>query len=273
MNYYSHHIGDYRRDTAHLSLLEHGVYRQLLDMYYLSESCIPAETELVLRRLSARTEEEKSAVVQVLSEFFQSTPDGWKHKRCEVEIGAYQDKAETARENGKLGGRPKKTDPVILGSEKEPTGKLTNNHKPITINQEPLTNKPPKVKTVSATPAGLSANAQTWASYSTAYCARYGVEPVRNATVNSQIASFVKRIGASESPLVAAWYVASNTAYRVKSKHSVGCMLQDAEGLRTEWATNSTVTSTKAFQADRTQAIGDVFRKLIVEEENVQKIA
>jgi len=24
LNYYSHHIGDYKRDTTHLSLLEHG---------------------------------------------------------------------------------------------------------------------------------------------------------------------------------------------------------------------------------------------------------
>ncbi len=54
MNFYKHHIGDYRRDTAHLSLLEHGVYRQLMDTYYLSEEPIPNETELVMRRLSAK---------------------------------------------------------------------------------------------------------------------------------------------------------------------------------------------------------------------------
>jgi Protein of unknown function (DUF1376) len=37
MYYYQHHIGDYRKDTSHLSLIEHGIYRQLLDLYYITE--------------------------------------------------------------------------------------------------------------------------------------------------------------------------------------------------------------------------------------------
>jgi hypothetical protein len=31
MKFYQRHLGDYARDTAHLSLLEHGVYSVLLD--------------------------------------------------------------------------------------------------------------------------------------------------------------------------------------------------------------------------------------------------
>lgn len=86
MHYYQHNIVDYRRDTAHLSLLEHGVYRQLIDMYYLSESPIPKETQQVFRRLSARTQEEQIAVEIILNEFFLLTDDGWTHKRCDSEI-------------------------------------------------------------------------------------------------------------------------------------------------------------------------------------------
>ena len=41
MNYYQRHIGDYARDTGHLSLLEHGVYMVLLDYHYASEAGIP----------------------------------------------------------------------------------------------------------------------------------------------------------------------------------------------------------------------------------------
>lgn len=137
MNYYSHHIGDYRRDTAHLSLLEHGVYRQLLDMYYLSEEKIPEETEVVYRRLCARTEDEKTAVNTVLFEFFKRE-NGWVHTRCEREISAYQGKADRARKNGKLGGRPSKTKVVISGNLEETEEKA--NHKPITNNHKPLTN-------------------------------------------------------------------------------------------------------------------------------------
>lgn len=134
MNYYSHHIGDYRRDTAHLSLLEHGVYRQLLDMYYLSESKIPAETEAVYRRLCARTDDEKRSVDTVLSEFFR-LEGGWVHTRCDKEIAEYQGKAERARNNGKLGGRPTKTKVVV--SENPEESDTEANHKPITKNQEP----------------------------------------------------------------------------------------------------------------------------------------
>tara|TARA_B110000503_G_C7090991_1_gene389420 strand:- start:381 stop:1073 length:693 start_codon:yes stop_codon:yes gene_type:complete len=137
MNYYSHHIGDYKRDTAHLSLLEHGAYRQLLDMYYLSELKIPEETEVVYRRLCARTEEEKKAVNTVLFEFFKRD-EGWVHTRCEKEISEYLSKADRARNNGKLGGRPPKTKVVISGNLEETKEKA--NHKPLTINHKPLLN-------------------------------------------------------------------------------------------------------------------------------------
>lgn len=143
MNYYQHNIGDYRRDTSHLTLLEHGVYRQLIDSYYLAEQQIPLETEVVFRRLCAKTDDEKSAVQIILSEFFTRTETGWVHKRCEEEIAAYQAKAGRARDNGKLGGRPKKTKAVISNNP-EITGSKAN-HKPITINH-----KPTKVKSISA---------------------------------------------------------------------------------------------------------------------------
>lgn len=137
MNYYSHNIGDYRRDTMHLSLLEHGAYRQLMDMYYLSENKIPRETEEVLRRLCARTEEEKNSVLSVLNEFF-CFDDGWFHSRCDEEILAYKNKSRRAQDNGKLGGRPPKTKEVISGLSEITEEKA--NHKPITNNHKPITN-------------------------------------------------------------------------------------------------------------------------------------
>lgn len=137
MNYYSFHIGDYRRDTAHLSLLEHGVYRQLLDWFYLDEKPIPKETDVVFRRLCARTDDEKGAVIIVLQELFELTENGYIQTRCMGEIATYQGQAARARGNGKLGGRPPKTTVVIDGlSEKT---KTKANQEPITKNQQPLT--------------------------------------------------------------------------------------------------------------------------------------
>lgn len=140
MHYYQHNIGDYRRDTTHLSLLEHGVYRQLLDMYYLSELPIPRETQQVMRRLSARSEEEKNAVEIILNEFFTSTNDGWIHKRCDVEIADYRHKAENSRINGRNGGRPK------LAPEPEKTQQVISDNPDHNLSEpepiNPLTNKP-----------------------------------------------------------------------------------------------------------------------------------
>ena len=34
MHFYKFHIGDYAKDTGHLTLLEHGVYRSLMDWSY-----------------------------------------------------------------------------------------------------------------------------------------------------------------------------------------------------------------------------------------------
>ncbi|MFA6039869.1 MAG: YdaU family protein [Methylophilus sp.] len=119
MHYYQFNIADYRKDTTHLSMLEHGAYRQLIDWHYLDEMPIPKETEVVFRRLSARTEEEKNAILIVLKEMFLLTKDGYIQPRVVDEVKAYIDKGDRARENGKLGGRPKKTKVVISGLQNE----------------------------------------------------------------------------------------------------------------------------------------------------------
>lgn len=128
----------------HLSLLEHGVYNQLLDWYYLDEQPIPIDNRTLFRRLSARSEIEQQAVLDVLAEMFVQTDAGWVHKRVEREITLYRAKAEQARAAGKLGGRPRKTDDGSKenrdGFEKEAGAKPTANHKPIT--NQPITTSP-----------------------------------------------------------------------------------------------------------------------------------
>lgn len=98
MNYYERHIGDYLKDTAHLSLLEHGVYGRLLDVYYTREGAID-DTAEAMRLISARTPAEKAAVKAVLAEFFDAggIPTMWRHKRCDTEIARYQDKRGKAK--------------------------------------------------------------------------------------------------------------------------------------------------------------------------------
>lgn len=94
MNYYERHLGDYSKDTAHLSMLEHGAYGLLLDRYYSTESGIPADQAHRVAR--ARTREEKMAVDAVLGEFFQLIEGVWINNRAEEEIAKYKEKAPQA---------------------------------------------------------------------------------------------------------------------------------------------------------------------------------
>jgi uncharacterized protein YdaU (DUF1376 family) len=143
MYYYSHHIGDYRSATAHLSNEEDLAYRRLLDMYYDTERPIPLDTKWVSRRIRVGIE----VVECVLQDFFVKSEDGWRSGRCDKEIVEYEAKAETARKNGKKGGRKKTTqepakNPVgseqVAGGNPEETGSKAN-HKPKTVNHEPDT--------------------------------------------------------------------------------------------------------------------------------------
>jgi len=136
MHYYTFNIADYRKDTGHLSTLEHGIYRQLLDWYYLEEVPIPKETQTVIRRLRLGSESDIQSLQNVLNDFFLLQDDGYHQLRCDDQIYKYHGKAEVNKVNGKLGGRPKKTQTVISGNpdESEPKG----NQEPITKNQEPI---------------------------------------------------------------------------------------------------------------------------------------
>ncbi len=141
MNYYQHHIGDYRSDTGHLTPTEHGIYRQLLDWYYHDERPIPSETDFVMRRLSATTQKDKTAVKTVLKEFFFATEEGYNHKRCEQELEKYRSRVGNAKANGIKGGRPKgskdlkpkkprETESVSFSNPEKPSGKLTKENPP-----------------------------------------------------------------------------------------------------------------------------------------------
>jgi hypothetical protein len=106
-------------------------------------------------------------------------------------------------------------------------------------------------KKTAKTSAGASPTSATWNAYSGAYETRYGAPPVRNGKVNGQLAQVVSRLGADESPLVAAWYVSHPNGTYVGSGHCVGMLLRDCEKLRTEWATGRTTTTSQARRSDR----------------------
>ena len=132
MNYYERHIGDYLKDTAHLSLLEHGIYGRLLDVYYTREAAIPVAQ--VERLIGVRSREEKAALAVVLQEFFVSTGDTLRHARCEREIQRYQDKQRKA--SASANARWNKHEPH---TERNPNAMRTHSEGNAPSNQTPVT--------------------------------------------------------------------------------------------------------------------------------------
>ena len=131
MNYYKRHIGDYMKDASHLSLLEHGVYMRLLDVYYTREAAIPVEQ--AARLIGARSKDEKEALSMVTAEFFHAVDEFYTQSRCDFEISAQQQKAETNREVGKRGGRPKKASITVKSANPEITQTVYQNNPDETV--------------------------------------------------------------------------------------------------------------------------------------------
>jgi uncharacterized protein YdaU (DUF1376 family) len=133
MHYYQFHIGDYKSHTHHLSLMEDLAYRRLLDFYFLHEQ--PIKHRDIARQIGMREHEED--VMTVLNEFFISTADGFVSPRADKEIKQYKEFSEA----GKRGAAKRWSTPPHGEANSPPnaTPIATNNHKPITNNQEKKT--------------------------------------------------------------------------------------------------------------------------------------
>ena len=86
MNFYKRFIGDYHRDTGHLSMIEHGAYALLLDHFYASEKPLPIDVQRLYRLTMAVSDEDRSAVDYVLECFWRKTVAGWVNLRALQEI-------------------------------------------------------------------------------------------------------------------------------------------------------------------------------------------
>ena len=137
MHYYQFNIGDYRRDTAHLSYLEHGIYRSLIDTYMLEESPLPGDMKELERKHSIKTANEKKALRNVLNDFFKFENSMFLHSRCDEDIISYRDKSAKASKSAK---KRWEKDANAVRTHSEGNA----NHKPITNNHKPITNKKTK---------------------------------------------------------------------------------------------------------------------------------
>ena len=102
MNYYNHHIGDFRSGTIHFSRLMRWLYRDMLEAYYDKEAPLPAALDDLCDMIGAHAEEERHAVQRVLKLKFELRDGNYHHQRCDEAIGTYKDSVaeeEEKREN------------------------------------------------------------------------------------------------------------------------------------------------------------------------------
>jgi len=176
MHYYKFNIGDYRRDTGHLTMLEHGAYRQLLDSYYLNEKPLPLDDAILMRTHSARNADEMQAIRNALQDFFIRTDEGWIHNHCNRVICEYHSKSAKAKDSANARWGNKHADVSEQDANAMRTHSEGNaNHKPLTINHKPLTNNQEPVKTTAPKkparfdprdlPMPLGLKAATWGEW------------------------------------------------------------------------------------------------------------
>jgi len=157
MKHYPHHIGDFDKATRHLTRIERSVYRDLIDLYYDSEARLPLDKALLCRKILARSNEESTAVAQVLSEFFTETPTGWYHDRCEAEIEAYHSNTSQKAMAGKASAEAKRLKKLQalngeLTSVEQPLKSVETARQQNSTNHQPInqsTNQPMFIETTS----------------------------------------------------------------------------------------------------------------------------
>ena len=139
MLFYTRHLGDYTRDTGHLTLPEQGVYTMLLDRFYATEK--PFSEREAIQICRPRNKGELEAVHRILDDFFVRTSAGYVNKRALREIEKMHAKRLKAKESAE-------TRWMRTHSERNANGMLTNNQYPITNNQKVSTlPSPPSVAT------------------------------------------------------------------------------------------------------------------------------
>jgi len=96
VNYFKLWIGDYQRDTPHLSVLEHGAYLLMLQHYYAMEKPLPTGRALH-RMLRAEDQATRDAIDAVAAQFWTETPEGLVNTRADAEIAKAAAQAESNR--------------------------------------------------------------------------------------------------------------------------------------------------------------------------------
>ena len=149
LNYYQFHIGDFRSGTVNMTRQARWIYRDMIDVYYDTESPLPLDFDVLCDLIGVELDDERAIVSRLLRFKFEKTDGGYRHEICDQVIEEYRVKADIAKANGRRGGRPigsNKPSGFQSGFDQDANGNQEQTGSE--ANQEPLTNnhKPKKSK-------------------------------------------------------------------------------------------------------------------------------
>ena len=110
---------------------------------------------------------------------------------------------------------------------------------------------------------------ELWDAWSDAYRQRYGVEYPRNAKVNAQLKIIKDSIGQNAAEVIR-FYLMSNDAWLLKTKHAVGNLAKNPETWLVRWQSGQhTISDRLARDAERAATADD---EMQVAMEKVERI-
>ena len=86
--WYPRYVGDYHRDTMHLSTLQHGAYCLLMDAYWINQGPLSGD-DAQLSQIAKLSLSDWSAIRSVIAKFFIIELGDcpiWRHKRIDKEL-------------------------------------------------------------------------------------------------------------------------------------------------------------------------------------------
>lgn len=133
--------------------------------------------------------------------------------------------------------------------EEEEAGKEPMRARPTPLVLAPELAKSSKVK------ADTEGNRACWDAYREAFAARYRMEPGRNAMVNANVSTFVKRIGRDMAPEVIRFYLSHSDPTYIRACHPINLAVKDAHALLTQCRKGYAITTQDAVNAGRVHAV------------------
>jgi len=124
MQFYQHHIGDFKKDTSFLDHKARSQYLELMWLYYDQEQPLPDNVPLLAMKVQA-TEKEISLLLTL---FFTKVEDKWHHTRIDEELESVYRKSESARKSAEA--RWNKGS-MRTQSERNANGMLPITHNPL----------------------------------------------------------------------------------------------------------------------------------------------